>query len=135
MTQRKPAGQSWESWIEQQIRAAQQDGQFDSLSGKGKPIPGLDGPHDPLWWVKDLVRREKVSEVPAAMAIRVKVEREIEKLWTLTREEDVHACIAALNLEIAKVNRTTTSGPPTSLGLLDAEVIVRQWRERRPSTR
>jgi hypothetical protein len=47
----------------------------------------------------------------------------------------VHACIAALNLEIAKVNRTTTSGPPTSLGLLDAEVIVRQWRERRPSTR
>ncbi|MBI1815113.1 MAG: DUF1992 domain-containing protein [Deltaproteobacteria bacterium] len=135
MTQRKPAGQTWESWIEQQVRAAQQDGQFDNLSGKGKPIPGLDGPHDPMWWLKDLVRREKVSDVPAAMAIRVKVEREIEKLWTLTREADVRARIAALNREIAKVNRTTVSGPPTSLGLLDAEAIVRQWRERQVSTR
>ena len=134
MTQRKPAGVSWESWIEQQIREAQEDGQFDNLARKGKPIPGLDSPHDPMRWVKDLMRREKVAEVPAAMAIKVKVEREIEKLWELAREEDVRAGVAALNVEIAKINRTTTSGPPTTLGLLDADAIVRQWSERRQST-
>jgi hypothetical protein len=131
MTKRKPSGQSWESWIEQQIREARQEGQFDQLPGAGKPLPDLTGVHDPLWWVKNLVRREQLSDLPPAMAIKVRVEQELAQLPQLTCEEDVRAKVAALNAEIAKINRTTISGPPTSLAKLDVDTIVQRWHQQR----
>ena len=39
MTQRKPLEHSFESWIEGQIRVAQEQGAFDNLPGAGKPLP------------------------------------------------------------------------------------------------
>ena len=131
MTKRKPAGESWESWTEQQIRQAQQEGQFDRLSGAGKPLPDLTGVHDPLWWVKKLAKRERLSDLPRAMAIKVKVEQELALLPQVTREEEVRAKVAALNAEIAKINRTTISGPATSLAKLDVDSIVQRWRRQR----
>jgi hypothetical protein len=130
MTKRKPPSLTWESWTEQQIREAQDEGQFDDLPGAGKPLPGLTGVHDPLWWVKSLVRRERLSDLPPAMEIRVRVEQELEKIWKVPGEAAVRAKVAALNAEIAKVNRTTTSGPPTSLGLLDVDAVVERWRRK-----
>lgn len=35
---RKPHNQTWENWIEEKIRAAQEQGEFDNLPGKGKPL-------------------------------------------------------------------------------------------------
>ena len=61
MTERKPPGVSWESWIERQIREAQERGEFDNLPGAGKPIEGLEGPHDELWWLKRMLEREQLS--------------------------------------------------------------------------
>ena len=61
MTERKPPGVPWEHWIERQIREAEARGEFENLPGKGKPIEDLDRPHDPLWWVKQLVKRENLS--------------------------------------------------------------------------
>ena len=133
MTQRKPPGISWESWTEQQIRRAQEEGEFDELVGAGKPLPDLGGAYDPLWWVKKLVQRERLSVVPPALQIRARVEQELEKIWTLADEADVRARVAALNAEIAKVNATTTSGPATTVAVLDVEVIVQRWRARRRS--
>jgi len=37
VTERKPPGVSWESWLEEQIRRAREDGAFDNLVGAGKP--------------------------------------------------------------------------------------------------
>jgi Domain of unknown function (DUF1992) len=37
MTQRKPPGTSWETWIDAQIRVATEAGAFDNLPGAGKP--------------------------------------------------------------------------------------------------
>ena len=54
MTQRKPPGTSWESWIDSQIRVAQEQGAFDNLPGAGKPLPNIDQDYDPMWWVKGL---------------------------------------------------------------------------------
>jgi hypothetical protein len=48
MTERKPAGTSWETWIDAQIPVATQAGVFDNLPGAGKPLPNLDQPYDPL---------------------------------------------------------------------------------------
>ncbi|WP_445188578.1 J-domain-containing protein [Pseudonocardia sp. Cha107L01] len=51
----------YESVIDEQIRKAQERGDFDNLPGKGKPLPGLDGPDDDLWWVRGYIRREGLS--------------------------------------------------------------------------
>lgn len=43
------------------IRQAMEEGQFDNLPGLGKPIPDIDEPYDPLWWVKKWMKREQLS--------------------------------------------------------------------------
>src|SRR6476660_4058855 len=63
MTERKPAGVSFESWIDAQIRVAKENGAFDNLPGAGKPLPDSDQPFDPDWWVKQLVKREQIEGV------------------------------------------------------------------------
>src|SRR6266404_7848623 len=124
MTQRKPPGVTWESWTDGLIRAAQEKGEFDNLPGAGKPLPDLGGAYDSAWWLKKLIQRERISVLPDALAIRAKVDQELEKIWKLSREEDVRARVASLNAEIAEVNRGTISGPATSVPPLDAEAIV-----------
>jgi hypothetical protein len=42
---------------ENRIREAIEAGQLDDLPGLGKPIPGIDEPYDPLWWVKSWMQR------------------------------------------------------------------------------
>jgi hypothetical protein len=130
MTERKPAGTSWESWIEGQIRASMEDGAFDNLPGKGKPLPGAGGEYDPDWWGKQLVRREQVSVLPRALELLRKVETELAAVATLEDEAEVRRRVAALNAEIARVNATVVEGPPTRAGPLNAEQVVAQWRRR-----
>ena len=95
----KPEHQSWDSWIEQQIQEARADGAFDQLEGHGKPIPGLLEPYDPLWWVKKLLEREKLSVLPLALEIRARVDRAVEVLWTLATETEVRARVTAINAD------------------------------------
>jgi Domain of unknown function (DUF1992) len=135
MTERKPPGVSWESWLEEQIRRAREDGAFDNLAGAGKPLPDLEGGYDPDWWVKKLVQRERVSVLPPALESLRKVESEIKKIWALTSEADVRAQVLSLNAEIARSNARAAEGPPTRLGLLDADAIVAQWRTRSTGSR
>ena len=108
---RKPADVSFESWIDTQIRAAEERGEFADLPGKGKPLTQLDDAEDPLWWAKQLLRREGLARLPS--------------------EGKVREAVAALNAEIRKLNRLATSGPPTQQALLDAEDLVARWRELR----
>lgn len=134
MAEQKPPQQSWESWIEEQIQQARADGAFDQLPGKGKPIPDLLEPYDPLWWIKKLLEREKLSVLPPALEVRAKADRALEAVWGLAREEDVRARVRAINGEIARANRTTADGPPTSLAPLDADEVVARWRAGRPTS-
>jgi hypothetical protein len=129
MTKRKPPGTSFDSWIDQQIKKAQREGQFDNLPGAGKPLPDLDEVYDPGWWVKKLVRRERISVLPPALAIKREVERGLEKIRNLRSEKQVRQQLERLNAKIAKVNASTTSGPPTSTSLLEIEATVQRWRE------
>jgi Domain of unknown function (DUF1992) len=135
MTERKPPGQPWDSWIEEQIRRAQEDGQFDNLQGAGKPLPDLDSVYDPDWWAKKLVRREGVSILPPGLELLRKVEAEMTKILALDRETAVRARVAGLNAEIARLNATAAEGPPTRLSPLDVEAIVARWRLRASGSR
>ncbi|MHC4876821.1 MAG: DnaJ family domain-containing protein [Planctomycetota bacterium] len=70
MTERKPAGESWGAFTERQIRQAQEAGEFSGLPGFGQPIPGIDEPLDENWWLKQKLRREKLSGDRGSVATR-----------------------------------------------------------------
>jgi len=131
MTERKPPDKSWESWTEEQIRREQAEGSFERLEGAGKPIPGLDAPYDPLWWIKKLLEREKLSVLPLALEVRAKVDRALQEVWRLRGEHEVRERVSAINAEIARANRITAEGPPTSLSPLDVDDVLARWRNRR----
>jgi DnaJ homologue, subfamily C, member 28, conserved domain len=131
MTERKPVGTSWETWIDAQIRVAREQGAFDNLPGAGKPLPNLGQEYDPLWWVKQLVQREQVSILPPSLELLRRVEKELAAIEKLDDEAAVRRRVAALNVEIAKVNATVLEGPPTRLGTLDVDQIVARWRRTR----
>jgi hypothetical protein len=131
MTQRKPPGRSWETWIDAQIRVAMEKGAFDNLPGAGKPLPNLGQEHDPLWWVKQRVQREQISILPPSLELLRKVEKELATIENLHDEATVRRQVAALNVEIAKVNATVVEGPPTRLGTLDVDQVVARWRRAR----
>ena len=57
---RKSAEASFESRVEQQIRAAERAGRFEALPGAGRPHTSEDA-GDPHWWTKQLLRREQVE--------------------------------------------------------------------------
>jgi DnaJ-like protein len=131
MTERKPPGTSWETWIDAQIRVARENGVFDNLPGAGKPLPNLGQEYDPLWWVKQLVKREQISILPPSLELLRKVETELVAIERLHDEASVRGRVATLNVEIAKVNATVVEGPPTRLGTLDADQVVARWRRAR----
>jgi hypothetical protein len=134
VTERKPAGKSWDSWREELIRLAQDEGAFDNLPGAGKPLD-LGESYDPDWWVKKLVQREKVSMLPPSLELLRRVEAEVERIWRLSDEAAVRKRIRALNVEIARANARAAEGPPTRLAPLDVDTIVAEWRAARSRSR
>jgi hypothetical protein len=133
MTQRKPLETSWETWIEAQIRVAMEAGAFDNLPGAGKPLPNFGQEYDPLWWQKQLVQREQITMLPPSLELLRKVAEELAAIEKLHDEATVRRRIAALNVEIAKVNATVVEGPPTRLGTLNVDQVVAQWRRTFPA--
>jgi hypothetical protein len=128
MTERKPPGTSWETWIDEQIRVAREQGAFDNLPGAGKPLRNLDQEYDLAVWVKQLVQREQLSILPPSLELLRKVEKELAAIEKLHDEATVRRRVAALNVEIAKVNATVTEGPPTRLSTMDVDKVVARWR-------
>jgi Domain of unknown function (DUF1992) len=131
MTERKPAGVSWESWIEEQIRDAMERGQFDDLPGARKPLPGIDQPHHDMWWVKEKLKRENLSFLPPALAVRKELEDALDRIAKADSESVVRQIVAQINARIVQVNSRTTSGPPSSAVPLDVDRVIEEWRNRR----
>lgn len=133
MVQKKPPGVSWESFVERQIREAQEAGAFDNLPGFGKPIADLDRPDDDLWWIKEWLKRENLSVLPPSLEILRTIEKELEAICLLPRESDVRRAVAKLNDKIRSANFAITSGPASTASLLDVEDVVSRWQSRQDS--
>ena len=129
MTERKPAGVSFETWIEKQIREAVDRGEFDDLPGTGKPIPDLDKPYDGRWWIREKVRREKLPYLPPTLALRKEAEQALVAASRAKSEPEVREIVAGINEKILEAVRKPPSGPPLNLAPIDVERVVREWRE------
>ena len=71
--QRKPPGVTYESWVDRQIRVAQERGAFDDLPGAGKPIPDLEKRRTGVEWAVDWARREGAdltAVLPPSLSLR-----------------------------------------------------------------
>jgi Domain of unknown function (DUF1992) len=130
MTERKPPGAGFGTWVERQIREATARGEFDNLPGAGKPIEDLDQPHDELWWVKGKLRREHFSYLPPTMALRKAAEDALAAAERAGSEDEVRRIVADINARILEGNRKAASGPPLNLMPFDVERVVNRWRER-----
>jgi hypothetical protein len=71
MSSNRFARRAIETIAENRIRQAMEEGKFDDLPGTGKPIPDIDEPYDPMWWVKKWIRREEgLSKILAGRMTR-----------------------------------------------------------------
>jgi hypothetical protein len=134
MTERKPPGVSFETWIDKQIREATERGDFDNLPGAGKPIPDVDKPYDELWWIKQKLRRENVSHLPPTLVLRKAAEDAHAAAMAAPTEDDVRRIIADINTRIVDAIRKPLSGPPLNLVPFDVERVVADWRDSRASS-
>ncbi len=122
----------YESWIDRQIREAQERGEFDNLPGAGKPIKGLTGRHNENWWVKGLMERENLRPVlPTSLSLRKEAEQLMDRVATERSEQAVREIVVDLNERILDSRRRRVDGPPIFLKTFDVEKIVSQWRELR----
>ena len=128
VTERKPNGMSFETWVDRAIRDAEDAGKFADLPGAGKPIPGAGRPDDELWWVKAKMREEKLAFVPPSLALRKDVEEIHDHAATKRSEADVRQLVDDLNARIVAANRTGISGPPVTLMPLDPDRVLATWR-------
>ncbi len=120
-----------ETILDRQLREARERGEFDNLPGTGKPIAGIDQPHDDEWWIKEKLRREDVSFLPPTLAVRRELDFTLEKIAQAATETDVRTLVDAINERIRTLNRVATSGPPSNLYPLDIERVLTRWRNSR----
>ena len=117
-------------WVDQQIRVAMARGDFDDLPGRGKPIEGLGAEHDPDWWVKKLVERERISVLPPALQLR-KDDAELDaRLDRIEVEREVRRELEQFNERVLKARYTPVDGPPLVTQPRDVEAEVAAWRRR-----
>ena len=131
MTDRKPPGVGFQTWVERQIREAAERGAFDNLPGAGKPIEDLDKPHDELWWIKRKLHDEQLAYLPPTIALRKEAEAALAAAARAGSEAEVRAIVAGINAKIAEGNRKAASGPPLNLAPFDPERVVACWHAAR----
>jgi hypothetical protein len=132
MTERKPQGMSFNSWIDQQIADAEQRGVFDNLPGAGKPLDlKREGDADyGQAWVRDYARREGVPPeefLPTPLRLRKEIERLTEAVAEMRSEQEVRDTVGELNRRILEWRRFS-DGPPIYVRLVNKEEMLDRWR-------
>jgi hypothetical protein len=137
MTERKPSGLGFESWVDKQVREAEARGDFDNLPGTGKPLPDTGGPHDENWWIKRKLASEGLSAdalLPTSLRLRKEIQRLPDTVGPLRSERAVREVVDKLNREIVDWMRAP-SGPSVPVGPVDADGVVERWKADRLRTK
>lgn len=122
-------------WVDMQVRAAINRGDFANLPGAGKPLH-LPTQHDPDWWVKRLIEREKITGVaPPAIVLRqedAELDDTLDREWS---EDGVRRVVEDFNRRVVEARRQLTGGPPVVTRTREADAEVEAWRARRTAAR
>ncbi|MEV1133969.1 DUF1992 domain-containing protein [Rhodococcus coprophilus] len=135
MTERKRPDITFETWIERQIRAAQERGDFDDLPGAGKPIP--DHGDDELWWVKAYLARQGLSAealLPLPLQLRREIERLPETVANVPSEQTVREIVARLNRRVVEC-MLVPGQLPIPIHKANADEVVETWKAGRQARR
>ncbi|MEU3419065.1 MULTISPECIES: DnaJ family domain-containing protein [Actinomycetes] len=132
MTERKPPGVPFESWVDKQIQDAQARGEFERLPGVGEPLPAeVDSTYDELWWVKRKMAREGLAVLPPALALRKEAEDALTAAYAAPSERMARKIIEDVNAKIRDMMFKPPPGPPLGKKPYDVEDVVREWRRLR----
>ena len=116
------------TWVDLQVKRAIERGDFDDLPGAGKPIEGLGGQHDPEWWIKQLIERERIAVLPPALQLR-KDDAESTRCSTgMAAEHEVRQQVEDFNDRVMKARYTPVDGPPLITMPRDVDETVAAWR-------
>jgi hypothetical protein len=136
VTERKPPGVSFETWVEQQIAQGIRRGDFDDLPGAGKPLPSTSDSDSMYGWVIAKARKENLDVfgmLPPGLALRKEREDLPRRAVELPSEAAVRALAEDYNARVqAFWRRPQESRWAPVPGLADVEAIVTHWREHRP---
>ncbi|GAB4085651.1 hypothetical protein GCM10028784_22810 [Myceligenerans cantabricum] len=122
-------------FVDTVIDQAMRRGEFDNLPLEGKPIPGVKGTHDPDWWLKNLVERERITGVLPSAQLRNDDARLADDLDREAAEDRVREIVAEFNARVIDARRQLTGGPPVVTPTRDVDAEVAQWRARREARR
>lgn len=115
-----------------QIRRAMERGEFDDLPGSGKPLD-LPDHHDPDWWLKSLMKREKIVMLPPSIQVRKDDAALDAKLDQLSSETAVRREIEQFNERVIQARYQLPAGPPLTTMPREIEDTVAAWSDRRAS--
>ena len=136
MTERKPPGMSFETWVDNQISRSIARGDFENLSGAGKPLSNLDREETAYDWALAKARREGVDTaamLPPGLALRRERDGLPARAERLTSEAEVRSLAEDYNQRVQAFWRQPQESRWSPLpGLADVESLVVWWRENRP---
>jgi hypothetical protein len=137
MTERKPPGMSFETWVDQQISRSIARGEFQQLRGAGKPLRGLEREETAYDWAVAKARREGVDTaamLPPGLALRRERDELPARAASLTSEDQVRALAEDYNARVAAFWRRPQESRWSPLpGLADVEALVAGWQLSRPA--
>jgi hypothetical protein len=137
MTERKPPGMSFETWVDSQISRSIARGDFQHLAGAGKPIRGLQREETAYDWAVAKARREGVDTaamLPPGLALRRERDDMPDRAARLTSEAEVRALAEDYNARVeAFWRRPQESRWSPVPGLADVEALVAGWLLTRPA--
>jgi DnaJ-like protein len=127
--------QQQSTWVDLQIRRAMDRGDFEDLPGYGKPIEGLGTEHDPDWWLKKLVERERIAVLPPSVQLRKEDAELDDRLDTFATVADVRRELEDFNQRVIAARYRLPEGPPLVTMPRDVEREIAAWEVRREARR
>jgi hypothetical protein len=136
MTERKPPGVPFETWVERQIAQAQASGAFDNLPGAGKPLPRRSEDDSVYEWVIAKARKENIDlfgMLPPGLALRKEREDLPHRAAALPSEAAVRALGEDFNARVADHWRRPQLRADVVPGMADVDELVADWLRTRPA--
>jgi Domain of unknown function (DUF1992) len=142
MTERKPRGMSFETWVDSQISRAQAQGAFEGLPGYGRPLPRRDREKTAFDWALEWARRENGDDeelvagmLPPGLALRRERDLLRDAVTQLPTQAAARAMAEDYNERVRAFWRRPQFTPDVVPGLADVEALTAHWRETRPAPR